>query len=207
MSDDVARVLSLRRVLERTGEGAGVSRAIVEELGRMEGVGSAAARLLLLGNSLQDSMLPMLEGTSDEVSMLASLVVSAPASSVPLVGKSGEEVASTVERWVKAKESRALEQKVLRFRGLVISGVLGAVTAMVSSLGPLVGTLSLAGGGTSGSGALAFGAAAMAAMSSGMLGVFMGRKGFYLNVAVSLGAFMVVSAAALPLAGVQGVGP
>jgi hypothetical protein len=205
MNKDVSRIISLRRILEKTGEGSGLSRAIVEELGRTDGLGEGAARLLLLGNAITDSMRPMVEGTSEEVSMLASLIVAAPRSSAPLVGKSGGAIASTVERWVKAKESRALEQRVLRFRSLVTSGVLGAVTAMVASLGPLIGNLSFGGVGSPGSGALVFGAAAMAAISSGMLGAFMGGRGFYLYVVVALGAFIAVSAAALPLASVPSV--
>jgi hypothetical protein len=205
MNKDASMILSLRRVLEKTGEGSGVSRAVVEELGRTEGAGRASARLLLLGNTIADSLRPMVEGTSEEVSLLASLVVAAPGSSAPLVGRSGGAIASTVERWVKVKESRALEQRVLRFRSLVTSGVLGAVTAMIASLGPLIGNLSFTGGATTGSGALLFGAAAMAAISSGMLGAFMGGRRFYLNVIVALGAFTLVSVAAIPLASVPAV--
>ena len=87
------------------------------------------------------------------------------------------------------------------FRGMVTSGVLGAVTAMVSSLGQLVGSLNFQGGTPAADqGVLLVGGAAMAAIGSGVLGFFMSGKGFPVNVAVTLGVFALVGAAASPLA-------
>ena len=201
MNSELPMIRSLRRVLESAGEGKGLARAVVEELRRAPPPSPDAARRLLLGYPLQASLRLLVESASEEVSMLASLVVVAPRSSAALVGKSGEELAGTLERWVKARESRMLEQKVLRFRSVVTSGVLGAVTAMVASLGPLVATLNFEGGGPpADSATLLAGAAAMAAISSTMLGLFMSGRGFLLNVAVTLGVFALVSAVASPLA-------
>lgn len=198
----VSRMLSLRRVLEGVGEGTGISRALVEQLREGDRVGRDVARHLLLGNQIGSSLRPLLEEGSEEESMLASLIVAAPSSSSPMVGRTGGTLASTLERWAEAKESRGMEQKVLRFRSLVTSGVLGAVTAMIATLGPLVGSLSSVGGPPSGPGALVYGAAAMTAIGSGALGAFMSGSRFYANVAVALGAFGIVYLAASPLAGV-----
>lgn len=199
MNRDGSMLASLRRVLESAAQGSGIARPAVEELKGTDRTGREAARLLLLGVPIAAAMRPLVEEEGEEVSMLASLIVAAPGSSAPLVGKSGGAVAHTLERWVKAKEGRALEQRVMRFRSLVTSAVLGAVTAMVATLGPLVGSIGFGGPGA-GAGALVYGAAAMTAVSSGMLGVFMSGKRFYFNAALSMAAFAIVWAVASPLA-------
>ena len=92
------------------------------------------------------------------------------------------------------------------FRGLVTSGILGAVTAMIAALGPLVGALGTFGGAPSDPSALAYCAAAMAAISSGMLGTFITGRGFYQYVLAALAAYGVVWAAASPLGSVSPAG-
>ncbi len=200
MNPELAMVRSLRRVLESAGEGKGMARSVVLELRTSPPLGSDAARMLLLGYPLRASLRPLVEHGSEEAGMLASLVVAAPESSASLVGASGEALADTLETWVKARDSRRAEQKVLRFRSIVTSGVLGAVTAMVASMGPLVGSLSFGGSGPPADPAtLLAGAAVMATTSSAMLGLFMSGKGFLTNVLVTIGVFALVSAVASPL--------
>lgn len=206
MNADLSAILSLRRVLESAGDGMGMARSLVKELGGLEPDGADSARMLLLGYPLSVSLRPLLDGRSEEVSMIASLIVSAPRSSTSLVGRSGQALAMTLERWVKARENGKLENRALRFRSLVTSGVLGAVTAMVASLGPVVGNLSFGSAPTVSPGTLLSAAAGMTAISSGMLGYFMSGKGFFANIAVSLAVFAVVSVAASPLAGIPSVG-
>lgn len=201
MNRDLALVLSLRKVLESAGEGKGVARSVVESLGRGPPEGSAAARLLLLGHPLGRAMRPLAESPVTEVAMLSSLIVAAPTSSASLVGRSGEALAGTLERWVKARETRKLEQRVLRFRSLVTSGVLGAVSGMLASLGPVVGNLDFAGSAPAADPAvLLAGGAAMAAISSAVLGLYTSGRGFLWNVAVTLALFALVGAVATPLA-------
>jgi hypothetical protein len=201
LKGEPSSLLSLRRALESAGQGAGMARSVVVALGRGGGVGAEAARRLLLGGSIPSAMEPLMAEGTEEVAMLASLVVAAPKSSAPVLGRSAGAVAKTLERWAKEKESRALERRVMRFRGVVTSGVLGAVTAMLATLGPLVGALGSVPGEAAAGGALVYGAAAMTAVSSGMLGALMSGRGFYVNVAVSLAAFLAVGAVASPLVG------
>jgi hypothetical protein len=206
LNPDLLLVRSLRKVLESAAEGKGVARSVVEELRLSPPPWSRSARMLLLGHPLRTSLKSVIESSSAEAAMLASLIVASPRSSAQLVGKSGEILAATLERWVRAKESRKLEEKVMRFRGMVTSGVLGAVTAMISSLGPLVGSLNF-GGATPAVDptTLLAGSAAMAAIGSAILGLYMSGKGFPLNIAVTLGAFALVSAATSPLWGLTPV--
>jgi hypothetical protein len=202
MNPDLSLVFSLRRVLESAGEGKGMAQSIVEEL-RASKPSADTARMILLGLPLQISLAPLVWGESKEVSMLASLIIGTPKSSAFLVGKNGEAVSLTLERWLKAKENSKLESRVMRFRSLVASGVLGAVTAMVASLGPLVSSLSFSDAQPPvDAGTLLLAAAGMTAVSSGMLGMFMSGRRFYPNVLVALGAFAIVGFLVHPLASV-----
>ena len=205
MNPDLSMVLSLRRVLESAADGKGMARGLIEELRGTGGAGREAARMLLLGYPISLSLNPLEETGSQEAAMLASLIVSTPRSSAAHVGESGKALAGTLERWVKLRESRKLEQKVLRFRSLVTSGVQGAVTAMIATLGPVVGSLSF--GSPSGiqAGALIPAAAAMVGVSSAMLGLFMAGRRFPINVAVSLTVFGLVSVLASPLSSLPSV--
>ncbi len=203
MTTELDAVRSLRRVLEAAGEGKGMSRALVEEL---EGSGasmSEAARMLLLGYPIQASLRPVIDGRLQEASMLASLIVAAPRSSAAQVGRNGKAMAATLERWVKVKESSKMEMRVLRFRSLLTSGVLGAVTAMVASLGPLVANLGLASQPAADPQYLIYAAAAMTGLSSAMLGYYMSGTRLFVNVGVAMAAFALVAALASPLAGVS----
>jgi hypothetical protein len=199
MSAELDAMHSLGRALKAAGEGKGLSRSVVEELRAAGPLCEDGARSIMLGRPLATALRPLMEGSGEEVSMLASLIVSAPRSSACLVARSGEALAVTLERWIKARENEILEQKVMRFRSLVTSGVLGAVMAMLAALGPAVGEIGF-GAQPGGSGALVYGAAALTALGSGMLGAFMSGRRFFVNAALSLAVFAAISAAIAPLA-------
>jgi len=205
LNPDLSMVLSLRRVLESAESGRGMSRSIVIELGPVRPAGTNSARMLLLGLPLPVALRPLVEDGSVEVGMLASLIVSTPRSSTPLVGKSGGELAGTLEKWVKLRENRRLEQNVLRFRSVITSGVLGAVTAMVATLGPIVGSLSFTSPAVQGASGVLPAAAVMTAVSSGMLGLFMSGRRLYVNLSVAMAVFALVSLLASPLAAIPSV--
>jgi hypothetical protein len=205
MNPDLSMVLALRRVLASAADGKGMARGVIEELGGSGTLGSAAARMLLLGYPLAISLRALGERSSEESAMLASLIISTPRSSATLVGDSGKVLADTLERWVKAKENRRLEERVLRFRSLITSAVLGAVTAMIATLGPVVGNLSFGSATAVNPKDLVLGAAGLVAVSSTMLGLYMSGRRFLLNVIVSLVVFGAVSTIASPLSSVPAV--
>ena len=174
----------------------------------MRGEGSEVARSLLLGFPVKKSLRLFVDGGSAEVSMLSSLILGSQRSSVHRLGGTGTVLASTLEKWIRAKENRSLEQKVMRFRGFVSSGVMGAVTAMMASLGPVVGNLSiLTNSAPSRGGDLLAWAAVMAAIGSGMLGLYLSGRNFIFNVVVTLCTFALVAAAVAPLANVPILSP
>ena len=206
MNQELAMVLSLKKVMGDVAGGMGTARSLVSELREVGAAGREAARMVLLGHPFAVSLDPLMRTGSEEVSMLAAMIGSARSSSSTLVGANGGAFAEVLERWVKLRENARLEMKVQRFRALVTSAVLGAVTSMLATLGPLVGNLgslqgqSVPGGG---GGVLQLAAAAMVAVSSGMLGFFMAGKRFYVNVGVALVVFLAVGTLVAPLADFQ----
>ena len=202
MKSDLQMLLALRRVLQSAAEGEGIARSVVEEMRGLSPAGTLAARKVLLGNPPSASFGPLRNESGEEVAVLASLIASAARSSVPAVGRNGGALAETLERWVKARESRALEQRVMKFRSLMTSAILGAVTGLLAALGPLVGSIQFSAPPVA-NGGLVYGAAAMTAVSSGMLGAYMSGRRFYVNVALSLCAFALVSSLASPLGGLS----
>jgi len=207
MNQDYLTVLALRKVLESASDGMGLARSVASELSGVGPLGGETSRLILLGFPLPLALRPISMGRSEEASILASLIVSAPRSSTTLVGRSGTALAGTLEKWIRAKESSRLQQKALRFRSLITSAILGAVTAMVASLGPLVSNLNfMAAVPASSPAVLLCCAGAMAGISSAMLGLYMSGRGFYLNLIATLGAFTLVGLLASPLAGMSAAG-
>ena len=162
------------------------------------------ARATLLGYPSTESMRRLVLNEGPEVGMLASLVVNGARGDARLVGRRGERLSLTLESWIKGRETRRMEQKVLRFRGLIISSVLGAVLGMVSSVGPLVGGLSFtAPPPPTDPVFIEAAAAAMACLSSAMLGLFMSGRGFLANVASTLVIFALVTFAVSPLTSIS----
>lgn len=201
MSGELSTVLALRRVLQSVANGRGIAESIVRELPHDARGGEESARSVLLGLPLQVALQSVTNGASSEVSMLASIVVQLAKISAPLGGKNGEALSYILERWVKVRESNRLEERVQRFRALIASAVLGAVTAMISTLGPLLASFGSGGLGVSqGSSNFLYAGFAMAISSSAMLGVFISGRRFYLNVSVTVATFALVSLLVAPLA-------
>jgi hypothetical protein len=202
LNQELAIVLSFRRVLEREGEGMGVSQSLVRELKDSGPFGKEVGRRLLLGLPPVVALGPISNGPWAEAAMLATLVVTSKASSVILTGRKGEALSNLAERWVKARENQRLEEKVKRTRSLLASAVVGAVCSMIASIGPLLGSLSsLADSRPAPPVSLQYPGAAMALISAGLLGFYTSGKGFYLNVLVTGATYGLVSLAVAPLTG------
>ena len=206
MRGELSTVLALRRVLQSVANGRGIAQSLVRELRKDADGGEETARIVFLGLPPQVALQSITNGASSEVSMLASIVVELAKISAPLGGKNGEALSYILERWVKVRESNRLEERVQRFRALIASAVLGAVTAMISTLGPLLasfGSGSL--GVSSGSSNFLYAGFAMAISSSAMLGVFISGRRFYVNVSMTVAIFALVGILVAPLADLPSV--
>jgi hypothetical protein len=207
VTDELSVLLSLRKVLEGAGEGRGVAESIVRELARAGSPGREVARRVLLGLPVRTSLKPLTDGGPSEVSTIASVIANSGDSSVTWVGKGGTKLSYTLERWVKEKENRRMTRKVMSFRSLISSGVLGGVCSMVATLGPVLGSIGFLTGGEPMGPGFVFAAAAMALVASGMLGLFTSGKRFYQNLAVTAAAFLLVHFLVAPLADIPQVAP
>ncbi len=203
MNRELETLLSLRRVLSEMSDGGGLAGALVNVLGGKGGGLGDVARQTLLGYPAEASLEPLIVDGTPEVSMLALLIVNGAKSDAGLIGRKGEQLSLTLEKWLKAREGRRMEQHVMRMRGLMISAVLGAVMGMLSSLGPIVGGLSFSGPQAAADPTLfRLGGVAMACVSSAMLGLFMSGRGFLVNLAATVAVFALVTVAVSPLTAV-----
>ena len=208
MNKELAQLLLLRNVLSSVSSGAGVSASIVKTLrsgGRAE---RDASRMILLGNPPSVSLAEFASEKARELAMLASLISAASTGSARVLGKKGEALSTVLEGWLKAKESRLLERRVMQARGYIMCAVLGAVMGIITALGPLVGSLSiLQSGQPSTSPYLDYASGAMVTFSSSTLGIFLGGRRFYLDLAIAVGVFLLALSAAAPLTALPVAGP
>lgn len=206
MNRDLARLALFRRVLGLVTSGMGVSASIVRAFRAAEGEEHDAARLVLLGNPPPVSLAAIVSDDAKELGMLASLVAGASSSSAKALGRKGEALSLVLEGWLKARESRILERRVLQMRGYIMSAVLGAVMAIIAALGPVVGSIDFLQAAPQVPGpSLSYFAAAMVVASASMLGLFLSGRRFYLNLLVATMVFVLAFAAASPLADVPSV--
>lgn len=199
MIPDLDLVLALRRVLESASEGRGVAHSLVAELPTSGSHGADIARRVLLGFPPEVSMRPTAKGVSEEVAILTQLITQAASSSALLIGAGGAELSFTLEKWVKLREARRIESRVVWFRSVITSGVLGAVTAMIGSLGPVLGSLDFLHPQAPKATDVVYAAAALAIVSSTMLGISLAGRKFYVNVAVTMVVFSAVDLLVSPL--------
>lgn len=206
MKGEFATLLRMRTVFRASGAGRGLAAALVEAFSSA-GWEDEVARAILLGTPPQIALAPLLEGNA-ELATLTSLLINSAGASTRLVGVRGEDISVTVERWLKRSEARGAERRVMQMRGLIMSGVLGAVVSILASLGPLVGNAGfLWSGVATPSGSLLVPCGAMVAVSSAMLGLFLSGRRFYVNVLVALALYSAAAVAIGPLASVATLQP
>lgn len=207
MNREFATLLRMRAVFRASGFGRGLAAALVEAFSSADGE-EDVARAVLLGMPPSVALAPLLGGGNAELATLASLLVNSAGASTRLIGSRGEDISVTVERWLKRSEARRAERRVMQTRGLIMSGVLGAVVSILASLGPLVGDVGFLWTGSAiPAGALLVPCAAMVAVSSTMLGLFMSGRSFYVNVLAAMALYVAAAVAIAPLASVATLQP
>ena len=205
MRGEFAALQSLREALGMMADGRGASGALVVALRDSRGT-DQVARETLLGKPPRAALRPLLSSGGREAALLASLVAGSESGDSELMGRRGEELSRVIEGWLEARAARQLEQRVLAFRGLLVSAVLGGLCAMVSTLAPLLGGLPGQGGAPPDIGALQAWAGTMAVASASMLGLFTSRRGAALDAVAAVVAFILVASSVGPLAALAPIG-
>jgi len=206
MNQRFKTILLLRRVFTLARQGAGLAASLVETFRDSGGREGDVARKILLGYPVPVALKEFAEGSSKELSMLAGLLANSPAASAQLIGRKGERLSIVLERWMKLNEARVMERRVMEMRSHMMSAVLGAVVAMLATLGPLVAGLNFFAPTTQLNGtALLLSSAAMVVVSTLSLGLFMSGRRFYVDILIAMAAFGLAVAVVSPLANVPTV--
>ncbi len=194
-SETTARELEvmrkLRTALKRSSRGLGLAAAFVEAfLESKNGEERDAVKRILLGTPVEAAFAGLIsdKGSSGELlRFIASLarVDSSEAS------RGAERLSPMFDRWTLLKERRAMEKKVMQFRGLIVSTVAGIVVGMLSTLAPAISNfqISIATAPPPSAMFSPYEGAAFLLPSAVALGLFLSPRRPYLNAAASLAAF------------------
>jgi hypothetical protein len=169
-----------------------LAASIVEVYRFDEGDEGSVAQHVLLGFPPKSALMPVLGSTDPLVRGLARYVAHQGSVNLSETGRSAGKLSSIFTHWAKLNERRSMEARVFEARGIIVSAVLGAVLAFLSSLAPLLSSLQftlepVAAGGQN---LLVYAGGVMTIVSSGFLGLFLSRKP-YMFVFVSGTVFVV----------------
>ena len=201
----------LRTVLRRSARGMGVAASFVGAFLESEDEKARdAVRRTLLGTPLEQSIGGLAADWGEAGDLLRFVVTQSRVDAVE-ASRSAERLSALFERWAHLKERRAMEMKVMEFRGLIVSAVAGVVVGMLSTLAPFVAsfqaTLTLTGAVPTPSYSPYEGGLFLLP-SAVFLGLYLSPRRPYLHVALSLAAFGAVTYFLGPLTefGLPGVG-
>jgi hypothetical protein len=133
----------LRQVMRLSARGKGVAASIVETFRESRIPAElATARSILLGRPVEDSVGSMITGDGQSRDLLLYLVEQAKVDA-PEASRRAERLAVLFEHWVRAKQDRLVDQRIMETRSIMVSAILGGVTAMVAALAPVLSTFQL----------------------------------------------------------------
>jgi hypothetical protein len=183
----------LRTVLKRSSRGLGLAAAFVGVFSRSKDRAERdAVRRILLGTPVERALAGLMKEAGSSGELLRFVATLARISSLE-ASRGAERLSSLFDRWTLLKEKRAMEQRVMAFRGLIVSVVAGVVVGMLATLAPVISGFQITLGTTpQPTSAFAFPpyeGAVFLLPSALCLGLFLSPKRPYVNVAVSLVAF------------------
>jgi hypothetical protein len=181
----------LRTVLKRSSRGLGLAAAFVGVFsGSKDGAERDAVKRILLGTPVEKAFAGLMKDSGSSGELLRFIATLARISSAD-ASRGAEKLSAMFDRWTLLKEKRAMEKKVMAFRGLIVSVVAGVVVGMLSTLAPVISTFQITLG-TAPQAASTFSpyeGAVFLLPSAICLGLFLSPQRPYVNVAISLLAF------------------
>lgn len=184
----------LRAVLQRSSKGLGLAASFVRVFSASKDRGEReAVRRVLLGTPVEKAFAAMSRRGGSPADLLRFVTTLATVSSAE-ASRGAERLSSMFDRWTLLRERRAMERKVMAFRGTVIAAVSGVVVGMISSLAPVVSNfqVTLAATPQPASGFSPYEGAVFLVPSALCLGVFLSPDRPYVNLALSLASFVGV---------------
>ncbi|MDG6926237.1 MAG: hypothetical protein JRN09_06750 [Nitrososphaerota archaeon] len=143
-SAELRRMDRLRQVMRLSARGKGMAASIVETFRDSPAWREReAVRSILLGRSVEEStrLMTGAKGHGDE---LLSFLVEQAKLDAPEASRRAEKLSALFERWVRAEQERLVDRRIMETRSLMVSAVVGGVTAMVASLAPVLSSFQLA---------------------------------------------------------------
>jgi hypothetical protein len=192
----------LRTVLKRSSKGLGLAAAFVGVFSRSKDAAERdAVRRILLGTPVDRALAGLMKEAGSSGELLRFVATLARISSLE-ASRGAERLSSLFDRWTLLKEKRSMEQKVMAFRGMIVSVVAGVVVGMLATLAPVISGFQITLGTTpqATSSFPPYEGALFLLPSALCLGLFLSPKRPYVNVAVSLLAFAGVVYFLSPLA-------
>jgi hypothetical protein len=108
-----------------------------------------------------------------------------------------DKLTTLFEHWIWMTRQRSMEQKIMETRSIMVSAILGGVTAMVSSLAPVLTTFQLSLGDSQATPTASAYSPYLGILfvvpAASFLGVFFSRRRAYLNVLAASAAYLVVA--------------
>jgi len=198
----------LRAVFKSSSRGLGLAASFVGVFSGSKDIWERdAVKKILLGTPIELAFAGLLKETGSSGELLRFIATLAKISSSE-ASRGAEKLSSMFDRWTLLKEKRAMEKKVMAFRGLIVSVVAGVVVGMLSTIAPVISSfqLTLAASAQARSGFSPYEGAVFLLPSAVCLGLYLSPERPYVNVAVSLAAFAGVVYFLGPLASFS-IGP
>jgi hypothetical protein len=192
-------MVKLRQVLRLAARGRGIAASIVETF-RESPVHEEndMVRRILLGNPVERSAADLISRNDHSRDVLLYVVNQAKADAVE-ASRRADRLTSLFEHWVWMKQQRIVEQRIMETRSIMVSAILGGVTAMISALAPVLSTFQLTLGSQPQTAAPSYLGVLFVAPAALFLGFFFSPRRAYLNLLVSVVAFGLVSYFFTPL--------
>ena len=142
-AEELEVMRKLRAVLKRSSRGLGLAAAFVGVFsGSKDGAERDAVKRILLGTPVETAFAGLVKDSGSSGELLQFIATLAKVSSAE-ASRGAEKLSSMFDRWTLLKEKRAMEKKVMAFRGLIVSVVAGVVVGMLSTLAPVLSTFQI----------------------------------------------------------------
>lgn len=190
-AEELAVMRRLRSVLKRSSSGLGLAASFVRVFSSSkESSERDAVRRVLLGSPVERAFAGLSKDGGSSGELLRFIATLARVSSSE-ASRSAERLSSMFDRWTLLKEKRAMEKKVMAFRGTIVSVVAGVVVGMLSTLAPVISgfQISLGSAPQAASGFSPYEGAVFLVPSALCLGLFLSPQRPYVNVLLALAAF------------------
>lgn len=199
-SGELALMGRFRQALRFCVRGRGVAASVVAAFRDSDAIGERAmVRKIMLGQPVSRAVQALPQGrdsTSSTRDLMLYVVEQAKVDAAE-ASRRADRLTVLFEHWIWMTRQREMDQKVMETRSILVSAVLGGVTAMISSLAPLLAgfhlSLTLTQTPPSQPPFSGYLGILFVIPAASFLGVYFSRKRAYLNVIVACGAYLAVS--------------